>query len=82
MQILVSIGIVVMELCCHKINMNTKEKHIIKRILKKGQKQCCAVSLVPPWKEEPSFFLTKKGSHFRPFCEGAILALFFLSVCM
>ena len=32
--ILVSIGLVVTELCCHKINMNTKEKPIIKRILK------------------------------------------------
>ena len=29
MQILVSIGLVVRELCCHKLNMNTKEKHII-----------------------------------------------------
>ena len=31
---LVSIGLVVTELCCHKINMNAKEKHIIQRILK------------------------------------------------
>ena len=36
MQILVSIGLVVTELCCHKINMNTKEKHIIRRIIKEG----------------------------------------------
>ncbi len=28
-----SIGLVDTELCCHKINMNTKEKDIIKRIL-------------------------------------------------
>ncbi len=27
-------GLVVMELCCHRINMNTKERHIIKTILK------------------------------------------------
>ncbi len=32
-QILVSIGLVVTELCCHKLNMNTKEKHIIQSIL-------------------------------------------------
>ncbi len=33
MQILVSFGLKVTEICCHKINMNTKEKDIIKRIL-------------------------------------------------
>ncbi len=31
---MVPIGHVVTELCCHKINMNTKEKHIIQSILK------------------------------------------------
>ncbi len=31
---MLSIGLVVTELCCHKINMNAKEKHIIQRILK------------------------------------------------
>ncbi len=40
MQIVVSIGLVVMELGCHKINMNTKEKHIIKRILKVFEWRC------------------------------------------
>ena len=34
MQMLVSFGLTVTEVCCHKINMNTKEKDIIKRILK------------------------------------------------
>ncbi len=29
-----SFGLIVTEVCCHKINMNTKEKDIIKRILK------------------------------------------------
>ena len=33
-KFIVKIGLVVMELCCHKINMNTKEKHIIRGILK------------------------------------------------
>ena len=33
MQMLVSFGLTVMEVCCHKINMNAKEKYIIKRIL-------------------------------------------------
>ncbi len=28
-----SFGLIVTEVCCHKINMNTKEKDIIKRIL-------------------------------------------------
>ena len=32
--IAVSFGLIVTEVCCHKINMNTKEKDIIKRILK------------------------------------------------
>ena len=34
MRILMSIGLVVTELWCHKINMNTTEKHIIRSILK------------------------------------------------
>ena len=33
MQILESFGLTVTEVCCHKLNMNTKEKDIIKRIL-------------------------------------------------
>ncbi len=33
-EILVSIGLVVTQLCCHKININTKEKDIIRSILK------------------------------------------------
>ncbi len=37
MQVLVSIGLVVTDLCCHKINMNTKEKDIIRSILKSVQ---------------------------------------------
>ncbi len=35
-QLEMSIGLVVMEVCCHKINMNTKEKDIIRSILKRG----------------------------------------------
>ncbi len=34
MQILESFGLIVTEVCCHKLNMNSKEKDIIKRILK------------------------------------------------
>ncbi len=32
-MVYVSIGLVVTELCCHKINMNAKEKDIIRSIL-------------------------------------------------
>ncbi len=35
-KFIVEIGLVVMELCCHNINMNAKEKHIIRDILKIG----------------------------------------------
>ncbi len=34
MQILVSFGLVFMELCSHKINMNTEEKILLRRSLK------------------------------------------------
>ncbi len=34
MQILESFGLIVTEVCCHKLNMNGKEIDIIKRILK------------------------------------------------
>ncbi len=44
MQILVPFGPIVTEVCCHKINMNTKEKDIIKRILNK--ETCLAALLV------------------------------------
>ncbi len=43
------IGLVVTELCCQKINMNTKEKHIIRSILNSEtqvgrQESCCDIS--------------------------------------
>ncbi len=37
MQILLTLGVIVTEVCCNKINMNTKEKDIIKRILNGGE---------------------------------------------
>ena len=39
-NVLVSFGLIVTEVCCHKINMNTKEKDIIKRILKVSRQLC------------------------------------------
>ena len=57
---MMSIGLVVTELCCHKINMNTKEKHIIRSILNEGPlRSCCSsdINLVTQFLSEDREFI-------------------------
>ena len=57
------IGLVVTELCCHKINMNAKEKHIIQRILKdiRGPSKSVFCNLVTWCEYYPHMITTQKA---------------------